>query len=183
MRFFRATLVGLGLLSITHAYAAAPEVGAPHPGKALYEKHCGSCHDKPDISRAVPFAQLRNMRLGNLFFAMTDGKMKAQAAALNEQQRGQLVDYIVGRQQIDENWVDAMRCQSSANTAAKKTSALPRDENAANVLGFGFTRDNRRQLSHARSGIATADVPHLELAWALAFPRASTMRAQAAVVG
>ncbi|HXC58993.1 MAG TPA: PQQ-binding-like beta-propeller repeat protein [Steroidobacteraceae bacterium] len=180
MPLFRSRLVQLGLLCVLSIHAAiAADASAPvHPGKALYEKHCGSCHDKPDLTRAVPFAQLRNMRLGNLFFAMTNGKMKEQAAALNEQERGQLVDYIVGRQQIDESWVDTMRCQQPGAGAAK----LQREE-AANVLGFGFTRDNRRQLSHERSGIATADVPHLELAWALAFPRASTMRAQAAVVG
>ena len=51
------------------------------------------------------------------------------------------------------------------------------------MLGFGFTRDNRRQLTREQAGIATADVPGLEFAWALAFPRASTMRAQPAVVG
>ena len=90
--------------------AAHAAEAAPHPGKALYERHCASCHDKPDVSRAVPFAQLRTMRLGNLFFAMTDGKMKAQSAALNEHQRGELVDFIVGRQQVDERWIDAMRC-------------------------------------------------------------------------
>jgi polyvinyl alcohol dehydrogenase (cytochrome) len=180
MPLLRRGLLTLGLLCAVpiHVALAADAASPAHPGKALYEKHCAACHDKPDISRAVPFAQLRNMRLGNLFFAMTDGKMKEQAAALSERQRGQLVDYIVGRQQIDESWIDAMRC---AKPAARASHA-PGD-GGATVLGFGFSRDNRRQLTHAASGIATADVPHLELAWALAFPRASTMRAQAAVVG
>ena len=180
MPLLRRGLLTLGLLCTVpiHVALAADAASPAHPGKALYEKHCAACHDKPDISRAVPFAQLRNMRLGNLFFAMSDGKMKEQAAALSERQRGQLVDYIVGRQQIDESWIDAMRC---AKPAARASHA-PGD-GGATVLGFGFSRDNRRQLTHAASGIATADVPHLELAWALAFPRASTMRAQAAVVG
>jgi polyvinyl alcohol dehydrogenase (cytochrome) len=187
MLIIRACLVGAGLW----VAAAAPIVNAAepaHPGKVLYERHCASCHDKPDITRAVPFAQLRNMRLGNLFFAMSEGKMQAQAAALNERQRGQLVDYIVGRQQVDERWMEAMRCQKPA----AKSARLPHSDDShgdsngdrgATVLGFGFTRDNRRQLTREQAGIATADVPGLELAWALAFPRASTMRAQAAVVG
>lgn len=180
MTLVRRALWALGLLCVGQIGAAwAADAPDAHPGKALYDKHCGSCHDKPDISRAPPFVQLRNMRLGNLFFAMTDGKMKAQAAALNEAQRGQLVDYIVGRQQIDESWVDAMRCAKPAT----RTVRMAPGDGSATVQGFGFTRDNRRQLTHAQSGIATSDVPHLELAWALAFPRASTMRAQAAVVG
>jgi polyvinyl alcohol dehydrogenase (cytochrome) len=183
MSIIRACLVGAGLWVV----AAAPIVNAAdpvHPGKLLYERHCASCHDKPDMTRAVPFAQLRNMRLGNLFFAMTEGKMQAQSAALNERQRGQLVDYIVGRQQMDERWMDAMRCQKPA----ARSALLPRGDSShgddnATVLGFGFSHDNRRQLTREQAGIATADVPGLELAWALAFPRASTMRAQAAVVG
>lgn len=184
MLLLRRALRALVLFCMCHTVALAADAPlAEHPGKALYERHCAACHDKPDISRAVPFAQLRNMRLGNLFFAMTDGKMKEQAAALNERQRGQLVDFVVGRQQIDESWIDAMRCARPGAANASRPARTPRGEDAANVLGFGFTRDNRRQLTHARAGIATADVPHLELAWALAFPRASTMRAQAAVVG
>ena len=181
MKNIRAGLVGLALLlcaaAATAAEPASAGAGAVHPGKALYEKHCSACHDKPDLTRAVPFAQLKNMRLGNLFFAMTDGKMKEQAKALNERQRGQLVDFIVGRQQVDERWIDAMRCGKDV-----PATRLPA-ESGANVLGFGFTRDNRRQLTREQAGIATADVKDLELAWVLAFPRASTMRAQAAIAG
>jgi polyvinyl alcohol dehydrogenase (cytochrome) len=170
MRNIRAGLAGFALL-----LCATASIAADHPGKALYEKHCSACHDKPDITRAVPFAQLRNMRLGNLFFAMTDGKMKEQARGLNERERGRLVDYIVGRQVVDERWIDAMRC----GTGAASRPA----EGGASVVGFGFTRDNRRQLTREQAGISTSDVKDLELAWVLAFPRASTMRAQAAVAG
>ena len=182
MKNIRAGLVGFVLLlsvlllGATAASAAEPAAAA-HPGKALYEKHCSACHDKPDLTRAVPFAQLKNMRLGNLFFAMTDGKMKDQAKGLNERQRGQLVDYIVGRQVVDERWIDAMRCGK-----AVASMRLP-PAGDASVLGFGFSRDNRRQLTREQAGISTADVKDLELAWVLAFPRASTMRAQAAIAG
>ena len=183
MRNIRADLAGFVLLCALLAggnaalAAEAAASAAVHPGQALYEKHCSACHDKPDLTRAVPFAQLRNMRLGNLFFAMTDGKMKEQAKGLNERQRGQLVDFIVGRQVVDERWIDAMRC--GKDVAAMR---LP-PEGAANVLGFGFTRDNRRQLTREQAGLSTAEVKDLELAWVLAFPRASTMRAQAAIAG
>src|SRR6478735_8761855 len=130
----RACLTVIGLVAFVQPAAHAAEAAdAAHPGKALYERHCASCHDKPDVSRAVPFAQLRTMRLGNLFFAMTDGKMKAQAAPLNERQRGELIDFIVGRQPVDERWIDAMRCGS--RTPAKSAGV-------ASVQGFGFTRDS-----------------------------------------
>jgi polyvinyl alcohol dehydrogenase (cytochrome) len=178
MKNIHAGLTWLVLLLLATAASSAESAsGAAHPGKALYEKHCSACHDKPDLTRAVPFAQLKNMRLGNLFFAMTDGKMKDQAKGLNERQRGQLVDYIVGRQVVDERWIDAMRCGKA--TASMR---LP-PAGDASVLGFGFSRDNRRQLTREQAGISTGDVKDLELAWVLAFPRASTMRAQAAIAG
>src|SRR6478752_1086789 len=63
MSLSRACLAIIGLAFLQPAARAAE--GAAHPGKALYERHCASCHDKPDVSRAVPFAQLRTMPLGN----------------------------------------------------------------------------------------------------------------------
>ncbi len=53
----------------------------------------------------------------------------------------------------------------------------------ATVAGFGFDLRNHRHLTATQAGITTTDFRHMELAWALAFPRATTMRAQAAVVG
>ena len=53
----------------------------------------------------------------------------------------------------------------------------------ATVAGFGFDLKNHRHLTAQEAGISTADFRHMELAWALAFPRATTMRAQAAIVG
>ena len=114
-------LLAVALLAVPLAVQPADVVD--HPGKALYEKHCAACHDKPDVSRAVPFAQLRTMRLGNLFFSMTDGKMKAQAAMLDERERGELVDYIADRRPVDESWVDAMRCKARTAPAGEADAA------------------------------------------------------------
>jgi cytochrome c553 len=122
-------VAGFGLMA-TQAMAAEPPA---HPGKALYERHCAACHDKPDISRAVPLAQLRNMRLGNLFFAMSEGKMKAQAAPLDERQRGQLVDYIVGRQPS----AGSMPCAAGSRRARRRPAqpASPGLDSPATTAG------------------------------------------------
>jgi polyvinyl alcohol dehydrogenase (cytochrome) len=53
----------------------------------------------------------------------------------------------------------------------------------ASVAGFGFDERNTRSLTREQAGLATADFKDLELAWALAFPQAGTMRSQPAVVG
>jgi polyvinyl alcohol dehydrogenase (cytochrome) len=152
-----------------------------HPGKALYEKHCAACHDHAQETKSVPFETLRGMRYGTIHFALTSGKMKLQGDQMNAAQQGQLVDYIVGRQLVDESWIGRMRCAKagSAGAAGSATPASP----APTIAGFGFTPDNNRHLTATQAGLSGADINQLELAWALAFPRATTMRAQAAVVG
>ena len=65
----------------------------------------------------------------------------------------------------------------SADRRAVDLRAVP------TVAGFGFDRQNHRHLTRDQAGLAKADFPNLELAWALAVPHATTLRAQAAVVG
>jgi polyvinyl alcohol dehydrogenase (cytochrome) len=101
--------------------------------------------------------------------------MKAQAAPLNEAQVGQLLDYVVGRQVVDESWIERMAC-----TQARRR---PRLDAAPTVAHFGFDARNSRALTSAQAGLTTADVSRLEPAWALAFPGVATLRAQPAIVG
>ncbi len=162
-------------VAIGLTWSMAALAAQDHPGKALYEKHCAACHDHAQETKSVPFETLRGMRYGTIHFALTRGKMKLQGDQMSAAQQGQLVDYIVGRQVVDETWIERMRCTKGGATDATAS--------AATVAGFGFTFDNNRHLTAQQAGLTGADVSQLQLAWALAFPRATTMRAQAAVVG
>jgi polyvinyl alcohol dehydrogenase (cytochrome) len=167
--------------SITTQWLLAQAGGEPasvspaHPGKAVYERACAACHDHPGVTRAPTFEALRGMRYGTIHYELTEGKMQAQAASLSAAERGSLIDYLVGRSVTDDGWVDRMMCPVSQ--PAMNLDAAP------TVAGFGFNRQNERHLSRRQAGLATADLRNLELAWALAFPNATTMRAQAAIVG
>jgi len=167
-------LLALGLLSGAARQAAAAETAVP-PGRAVYERACASCHDHPGITRAPAFTALQGMRYGTLHYELTEGKMQAQAGSLSVAERAALMDYLVGRNVTDDRWVEKMMCP--AEHRALDLSAAP------TVAGFGFNRENHRYLSRRQAGLATADFRNLELAWALAFPNATTMRAQSAVVG
>ena len=174
-RIWRAAVLAVAASFATIVAAAAED----HPGKALYVQHCATCHDHAQETKSVPFETLRGMRYGSIHFALTRGKMKLQGDQMNATEQGVLVDYIVGRQLVDESWIDGMRCASGAGCRC-----LPRaPPDAPVVAGFGFTFDNNRHLTAAQAELSGADVDKLEFAWALAFPRATTMRAQAAVVG
>jgi outer membrane protein assembly factor BamB len=167
----RAFLAAAALLVAAQGAAAADE----HPGKALYQKHCSTCHDHAQETKSVPFETLRGMRYGSIHFALTRGKMKLQGDQMNAAEQGALVDYIVGRQLVDESWIERMRCMKEGSPGVAAATPV--------VAGFGFTFDNNRHLTAQQAGLSGADVDQLEFAWALAFPRATTMRAQAAVVG
>jgi polyvinyl alcohol dehydrogenase (cytochrome) len=146
-----------------------------HPGKAVYDKVCAACHDHPGTTRAPPFDALKSMRYGTIHFALTEGKMQAQASSLTTAERASVIDYLVGRGVVDDRWVTSMMCPPARRA--------PNLDAAASVASFGFDKHNHRQLTRQQAGLATADFRNLELAWALAFPQTTTMRAQAAVVG
>ena len=146
-----------------------------HPGKKLYDKYCATCHDHPVETKSVPFATLRGMRHGTLHYALTQGKMKLQASPMKEAELGLLLDFIAGRQVLDESWIARMQCPAGRSK--------PDLAGAATVAHFGFGPGNHRQLSKEQAGLETADFKELELAWSLAFPGATTMRAQPAIVG
>ena len=150
----------------------AHQVGA-HPGQVVYERSCAACHDHPGVTRAPSLDALRGMRYGTIHFALTEGKMQAQGASLGSAERASLIDYLVGRSVTDDSWEAKMMCSGARHVA----TGMP------TVSGFGFDRHNDRDLSRRQAGLATGDFRHLELAWALGFPQATTMRAQAAVVG
>jgi polyvinyl alcohol dehydrogenase (cytochrome) len=165
-------------LSLTAAWilAAGLAVAQPaHPGKVVYDKVCATCHDHPGTTRAPAFDALKGMRYGTIHFALTEGKMQAQAAALTDGERAAVIDYLVGRSVTDDSWVAKMMCPAPHRALNM--------EGAPTVTSFGFDKHNHRQLTRGQAGLATADLANLELAWVLAFPQATTMRAQAAVVG
>ncbi len=144
-----------------------------HPGKAVYEKICAACHDKPEETRSPAFSTLTQMNSGMITSALTSGKMKAQGDMLTLQEKNQLVGFLTSQTEGDE-WI-------AKNMCAKSRSATNLDDVA--VRGFGFDLRNSRYLSAEQAGMSKDDFSNLELAWTFAFPGVTGMRSQPAVVG
>jgi polyvinyl alcohol dehydrogenase (cytochrome) len=159
------------------AAQAAMESGksADHPGKAVYERVCAACHNNPEATRSPSLDTLKAMRYQTINYALTQGKMQTQAAGLTQQERAAVVDWLVGREVANDDWIAQAMCP--ADRASVDLSA------PATMTGFGFDRKNHRHLSAAQSGLKTDDFRNLELAWAMGFPKATAMRAQPAIVG
>ncbi len=147
----------------------------PHPGKAVYEQSCGACHNNPEATRAPALDTLKAMRYQTILYALNEGKMKAQASMLNATQKASVIDYLVGREATSDEWLSTAMCAPDRRTVKLDAPAT--------VTGFGFDPKNHRHLTAAQTGLRTADMRNLELAWAMGFPKATSMRSQPAIVG
>lgn len=146
----------------------------PHPGTAVYRIRCAACHDSSEETKAPSRATLSAMSYQVLSFALTRGKMQAQAAGLSDQERGDLINYLTGRSsETKDTWSQALSC-------ADRTVDL---KAAPAISTFGFDARQTRVLTARQSGLTKAELGKLDLAWSLAFPDATMMRSQPAVVG
>ena len=172
-----AMVVAIALWSLGFA-ASAQTASAPMPGEAIYKTHCAACHDNPETSRAPAKTTLNAMRSEAIDFALTQGKMKAMGASLSDAERGQLISYLTGgaaTAAAADDWAGKMMCQASHRGVDLHAPAT--------VAGFGFNDSNTRTLSARQAGLTKAQLSHLQLAWAIAIPGATAMRAQPAIVG
>jgi polyvinyl alcohol dehydrogenase (cytochrome) len=157
------------------AMQAQPSSPADHPGKLVYEASCAACHNNPEATRAPAFDTLKAMRYQTIHYALSKGKMQAQAAALSPQQKSDVIDFLVGREVANDDWIAKMRCPADRRSVELRA--------APTLTGFGFDKRNHRHLSARAAGLSTQDFRNLELAWAIGFPQATQMRAHPAIVG
>lgn len=156
--------------------ATQPANALPPAGQALYRQHCAMCHDNPEATRSPSKANLEAMSYQTLNYALTQGKMQAQGAALTDETRGQLISYLTGKTtRSAETWSTAMACASGRTSLDLKA--------APSIATFGFDPRNTRTLSARQTGLSKAKLGKLDLAWAIGFPDVTMMRAQPAVVG
>ncbi|HEX7945605.1 MAG TPA: cytochrome c, partial [Phenylobacterium sp.] len=169
-------LLALGLASAARAQPDNTYNTLPHPGQAIYRARCAACHDNPDQTRSPAKATLGAMSYQVISFALTKGKMQAQADGLSEEDRGQLINYLTGRSTTTlDSWSKGMMCD--AKRAVVDLKAAP------SVATFGFDARNTRTLTAAQTGLTKAKLGKLDLAWAIGFPDVTMIRAQGAVVG
>ncbi|MEE4174952.1 MAG: PQQ-binding-like beta-propeller repeat protein [Xanthomonadales bacterium] len=146
---------------------------APHPGQAPYEAKCAACHDKA-VYKAPSRTFLAMLGARNVYAAMDEGLMRAQAAGLNDAQKQAVAEYLTGQTLAESDVVtEAPACEDS-----------PFDENIAPVsLGWGVDPGQTRFQGSESGGIDRSNVADLEVKWAFAFPNAIQARSQPAYGG
>jgi polyvinyl alcohol dehydrogenase (cytochrome) len=159
----------------THEARLTAAEDAAHPGRAVYEQNCASCHDNTERSGAPTLESIRTLNTATVRYALELGYMQQQASHLTPEQREQVIDWLPASEGNDD-WVQHARCSIKLRRVA--IDGAPRT-----AVSFGLDPANNRSQSTQQSGLRKADMENLELAWAVAFPQTPTMRSQPVIVG
>lgn len=171
----RPLLLSFALLGSTYAFAQQV-VTAPAntAGQQVYETSCAACHDNPEATKSPPLDTLKRMGPRAVSHALTNGKMRAQAANLSPEQIDAVVSYLSATANVDNSWIASNTCPADR---------MDVDTSPVHIGQWGFDERNHRHLTAEQAGLTTAQLGKLELAWVMAFPSTANMRAQPVVVG
>ena len=146
-----------------------------HPGASVYSKHCAACHDQPDATRAPPLASLQQLNAESLLLSLTEGIMQEQAKVLSRREMAALVDYLALKEADNPDWYASMMCPEEQRT-------IDLDQSASMPV-VGVDHHSTRHLSAEASGLTSAHLEQLELAWAIGFPDTNALRSAPVIVG
>ncbi|MEQ8861570.1 MAG: PQQ-binding-like beta-propeller repeat protein [Pseudomonadales bacterium] len=155
------------------AAAADPSMASAEPvsdvGAALYQTHCAQCHDEA-FYKAPSRVLLRGLTPDSVLRAMTDGRMRAQASAIDPSGRMAIAEYVTGRRLSDVT--EPSLPPACAAEDAFDPSLVPVSR------GWGVDVRNTRFQPVETGGLSAANVADLEVKWAFAYPNAIQARSQ-----
>jgi polyvinyl alcohol dehydrogenase (cytochrome) len=143
-------------------------------GQNIYESVCATCHGMPVETKSPPIETLRRMGPRAVSYALTNGKMKVQAAGLSSGDIDNVVSYLSAAADVDNSWITQHACPAARAEV---------DTTGATIWTQGIDQQNHRNLTAAQAGLTTSQMGRLELAWSMAFPSTANMRSQPAIVG
>ncbi|MGC9948087.1 MAG: PQQ-binding-like beta-propeller repeat protein [Bryobacteraceae bacterium] len=145
-------------------------------GAAVYQKHCGQCHDK-GVGRAPQLLTLSLSTPEQVLAALTTGKMAEQGKSLTSAESRSVAMFVTGGKSFGADAALAQGACAEPAPAFEKPFAGPYWN------GWGVDTNNRRMQPAAMAGLRADQVPQLKLKWAFGFPGAAKANAQPTVVG
>ena len=117
MKLNRVALFGAFLLAGCSEPATQNEIAdTPHPGQAVYENTCASCHD--DVMPRTPHVDLlHRMTADSIYDAVTNGMMKENAADLSDNDRRAVADLALDQKAPGRGMVNAELPSSGSKTS------------------------------------------------------------------
>ena len=185
MSRFRAVALAIAMSAVASSCAPRPgEISStdhaadtgPHPGEAVYQQWCASCHDNGGQSGAPSFEAIRTLNRATVKYALELGYMKIQAKDVPADDLAQLIDWLPKSEGSNDAWINAARCPVKSREV--RLDGAPRTSTT-----FGVTNASTRAQTAEDTGLTRAQMKDLEVAWVAAFPQTPTMRSQPVIVG
>ncbi|MBT7951144.1 MAG: PQQ-binding-like beta-propeller repeat protein [Gammaproteobacteria bacterium] len=165
------------LLLVQSAFADLLRTGN---GERNYQQHCATCHNS-GIQQVPVFADLQTMLPATIMQSLTRGRMGFIGNKLTGMERIAVIEYISQKKYIAQDSGTAMR--QYTGFCEIYPAFLPDFDNRPHWNGWGVDLANKRYQPSAMAGISVAEVPHLKLDWAFAFPGETRTVGQPTVVG
>jgi len=151
--------------------AEKPVVDTP-PGQSIYNEYCGGCHNGAVYK--APHKMFLAMMAPDAILDSMDGIMATQAAALSNEQKKHVAEYLSGRS-LDSETIAFV--PPTCDVKDIDVNRPPRQ------LTWGIDFSNSRFQPAATGGLTAGNVGELELKWSFAYPNAIQARSQPTVAG
>jgi polyvinyl alcohol dehydrogenase (cytochrome) len=169
-RFLRCAVT----IVLMTAWPLSARAQSESAGVNQYFNNCASCHESSDPGHQAPkTGVLKQMTPEHVLDVLTSGSMRSNAAALSEQDKRLIAEWVGGRK-IDANDVGAVEKMTNVCTAHPAV----RESNAPAWNGWGADLRNTRSQSAVAAGLSPAQVSRLQLKWAFGFPGATALYSQ-----
>lgn len=143
-------------------------------GKRIFFASCYGCHKDSMTALAPGLSMLNSMTPRAVMAALTNGKMRQQGAALSENERKAVAQWLT----------NAVLQENSFPKEAFDSFSVPSlSASSFDHSGWGGNRQGTAFRTAQQSGISPVNVSSLQLKWAFAFPDATVSRSKPAVVG
>ena len=154
--------------------AASASAQSESAGVNQYFTNCASCHESNDPGHQAPkTAVLKRMTPERILEAMTTGSMRTAAAAVSDQDKRLIAEWVAGRK-LDTDLVGAAAKMPNACASHPQV----RESNAPAWNGWGVDYRNSRFQPGAAAGLSPGQVSRLQLKWAFGFPGATALYGQ-----
>lgn len=142
------------------------------PGQTVYDEHCGECHNG-SVYKA-PHKMFLAMLAPDAILASMDSIMATQAAALSDEQKKQVAEYLSGKS-LESQAIE--KPPPTCDITDIDLNQSPRQ------LGWGVDLSNSRFQPAATGGLTAENAGGLELKWSFAYPNAIKARSQPTIAG
>ncbi len=165
------------LIPVIASVVLAAQTPAPAAdGAAIFSKNCASCHDGAAGSRAPSPDVLHQRSPEAILSALTAGGMRPQGGRLSGAERRAVAEFLSGKPfGSDVTGASVGRCAAGAGAFNPSTNPA--------WTGWSPVPTNVRFQSAKDAGLTAAQVPRLELKWAIGFPDATSAWSQPTVAG